>query len=248
MLLVSGVSTRADLLDSLGVRKSATNQSSGTSGAASYLSQDQVVSGLKEALGKGVQQAIARLGHDGGFLTNSEVRIPMPQKLRSVEKTLRAVKQDKLADDFVTTMNHAAEQATPEAASVFSGAIKSMSFADARKILEGTNNAATQYFRDVTSSNLFARFLPVVKKATDSTGVTSTYKSMREKVSGSASFGGFGKTLLGDDSFDVDAYVTSQTLNGLFKMVAEEEKRIRANPAARTSDLLQKVFGSVARQ
>jgi hypothetical protein len=246
-MLCSGFSVRADLLDSLGVRKSATNPSGGISGAAASLSQDQVVTGLKEALGKGVQQAIARLGHDGGFLTNAEVRIPMPQKLRSVEKTLRAVKQDKLADDFVTTMNHAAEQATPEAASVFSDAIKSMSFADARTILAGTNNAATEYFRQSTSSNLFARFLPVVKKATDSTGVTANYKKMRDRVTGPGSFGGFGKTLLGDDSFDVDGYVTTQTLKGLFKMVAEEEKRIRANPAARTSDLLQKVFGSVAK-
>jgi hypothetical protein len=247
-LLVSIVSTRAGLLDSLGFGKKATNETTALPGGlTASLSQDQVVRGLKEALGKGVQQAVTRLGHEGGFLTNLNVRIPMPEKLRSVEKTLRVLKQDKLADDFVTTMNHAAEQAVPEAAGVFGNAIKGMSIEDAKAILMGTNNAATQYFRKTTETNLYAKFLPIVKKATDQTGVTASYKQLMEKAQAANSFGSFGRSLLGAESMDVDAYVTNKALDGLFKMVAEEEKRIRDNPAARTTALLQNVFGAVAK-
>ena len=162
---------RAGVLDFLGLGSQG-NNTAAMPAAVSALSQDQVVEGLKEALSKGVQQAVSRLGHDGGFLTNLNVKIPMPEKLRTVEKTLRAVHQDKLADEFVDTMNHAAEQAVPEAAGVFGDAIKMMSVADAKAILTGTNNAATQYFRAATETNLFEKFLPIVKKATDQTGVT----------------------------------------------------------------------------
>ena len=178
-------------------------------------------------------------------MTNLNVKIPMPEKLRTVEKTLRVLKQDKLADEFVTTMNHAAEQAVPEAAGVFGDAIKGMSIEDAKAILTGTNNAATQYFRRTTETNLYAKFLPIVKQATDQTGVTSAYKQLMEKAEAANSFGSFGRSLLGAESMDVDAYVTNKALDGLFKMVAEEEKRIRENPAARTTALLQKVFGAV---
>ena len=236
---------QAALLDSLGFGKKGTNETS--SGLPASLSQDQVVAGLKEALGQGVQRAVSQLGHDGGFLTNLNVKIPMPEKLRSVEKTLRALKQEKLADDFVTTMNHAAEQAVPEAAGVFGQAIKAMSITDAKNILTGTNNAATQYFRKTTGTNLFEKFLPIVKKATDETGVTSAYKQLMEKAGSGSAFGSLSQSVLGAESMDVDAYVTNKALDGLFKMVAEEEKRIRENPVARTSDLLQTVFGAVAK-
>lgn len=146
------------------------------------LSQDQMVRGLQEALGKGLQQAIARLGHDGGFLTNLNVKIPMPEKLQTVEKTLRAVKQDKLADDFVTTMNHAAEQAVPEAGTVFADALKQMTIEDAKSILSGPNDAATQYFQRTTQTNLYGKFYPIVQKATENTGVTAAYKNLMAKA------------------------------------------------------------------
>lgn len=241
-LLFSAGITHAGLLDALGLGKKSTTQAT-----ASALSQDQIIRGLKEALGKGVQQAVARLGHDGGFLTNLDVRIPMPDKLQTVEKTLRALKQDKLADDFVSTMNHAAEQAVPEAAGVFGDAIKKMSFEDARGILTGTNTAATQYFRRTTETNLFEKFLPIVKKSTDQTGVTSAYKRLMEKAGGGRALGSLGRSLLGVESVDVDTYVTHKALDGLFKMIAEEEKRIREDPVARTSALLQSVFGAVTK-
>jgi len=240
--LISFIAAGADFLDSLGLGKKG---AAGKSVLTSNLSQEQMIGGLKEALGKGVEQAIARLGHDGGFLTNLAVKIPLPEKLRGVEKTLRMVKQEKLADDFVNTMNHAAEQAVPEAGSVFREAITGMSVADAKTILTGNTNAATQYFRKATETNLFNKFLPIVKKATDETGVTSAYKKLIEKGSGTGSLGSFGNSLFKADSLDVDGYVTTKALDGLFKMVAEEEKRIRENPAARTSELLQKVFGAV---
>jgi hypothetical protein len=213
------------------------------------LSQDQMVQGLKDALAKGLQQAIAGLGHDGGYLTNLNVKIPMPEKLQTVEKAVRAMKQDKLADDFVTTMNHAAEQAVPEAGSVFADALKQMSIEDAKAILSGPNNAASQYFQKTTQTNLYARFYPIVQKATAQTGVTAAYKNLMDKANVGQGLGSLGSalggSLLGKDSMDIDAYVTNKALDGLFKMVAEEEQQIRQNPVARTTDMLQKVFGAL---
>ena len=246
-IIVAGAQARAGVLDFLGLGKPATNQP-GATGLTGSLSQDQVVSGLKEALQKGVQQAVSSLGHDGGFLTNLNVRIPMPSKLHAVEKTLRFLKEDKLADEFVATMNHAAEQAVPQGVIVFTDAIRAMSIQDAEGILLGPTNAATQYFRRTTETNLYVRFLPVVKRATDQTGVTSAYKRLMEKATQSNALGSFGQALLGGESMDLDAYVTEKALDGLFVMIAQEEKRIRENPVARTSELLQKVFGAVSGQ
>ncbi len=176
---LSAASANADLLDALGLRKTPADTNSP---ALSALSHDQVASGLKEALAKGLEQAVTRLGHDGGFLTNLDVHIPMPEKLHTVERTLRSLKQDKLADDFIATMNHAAEQAVPEAAPIFTDAVKQMTIADATAILTGTNDAATTYFKNATRSNLFARFRPIVQKATGKTGATSAYKNMMGRI------------------------------------------------------------------
>jgi hypothetical protein len=213
------------------------------------LSQDQMVQGLTDALAKGLKEAIASLGHDGGFLTNLNVKIPMPEKLQTVEKALRAMKQDKLVDDFVTTMNHAAEQAVPEAGSVFADVLKQMTIDDAKAILGGPNDAATQYFQKTTQTNLYARFYPIVQKATQQTGVTAAYKNLMEKANVGQGLGSFGSaiggSLLGKDSMDIDAYVTNKALDGLFKMVAAQEQQIRQNPVARTTATLQKVFGAL---
>ena len=250
ILVVSVFAARADLLQQLRLTKgtSGTNQATGLS--LNSLSQDQMVAGLKEALGKGVQNAVSQLGHDGGFLTNLNVKIPMPENLRTVEKALRKLKQEKLADDFVRSMNSAAEKAVPEAAAVFSDAIKQMTIADAKDILTGTNNAATQYFRRTTETNLFARFYPVVTNATQEAGVTAYYKRMMARSGGGSTLGGVlgGTGLVKAEDLDIDRYVTNKALDGLFKMVAEEEAKIRANPVARTTELLQKVFGASARK
>ena len=242
----SVLSTQAGWLDALGLGKSTNSAVAPANSALAALSQDQVAGGLKEALGNGLQHAIAQLGHDGGFLTNLNVKIPMPEKLRTAEKTLRALGQDKLADEFVATMNHAAEQAVPQAASVFGDAVKQMSIDDAKTILTGPDDAATQFFRRTTQTNLYAKFYPIVQQATAKTGVTASYKNMMGKVNGNALGGALGN-YLGQDATDMDAYVTHQALDGLFKLVAEEEKQIRTNPVARGSDLLQKVFGAVSK-
>lgn len=236
-------SAAADFLERLRSLGKGTNQSALATAA---LSQSDVAAGLKEALAKGVERAVASLGRADGFLTNLNVKIPMPEKLRTAEKTLRTVGQDKMADDFIGSMNHAAEQAVPVAASVFSDAIKQMSLEDARSILSGTNNAATQFFRRTTETNLYGQFLPIVQKATDQVGVTTQYKQMMAKVGSGGVLGGLfgGKAKSTMAEADLDAYVTTKALDGLFLMVAEEEKRIRENPAARTTELLQKVFGA----
>ena len=249
-ITASVTSAQAGFLDSL-LGKSNTNSTAST--ALSSLSQDQMVGGLKDALGNGLQHAISELGHDGGFLTNLEVKIPAPEKLQSVEKAARAMGQGALVDQFEATMNHAAEQAVPVAASVFGDAVKNMSISDAQAILAGPDNAATQYFQRTTSTNLYARFLPIVQKATAATGVTSSYKQLTDKVSAAGSSGGMFGSLggmankyVGSDALDLDAYVTNKALDGLFKMVADEEKNIRQNPVARTTDLMKTVFGAVS--
>ncbi len=230
----------------LDILKSAIATTNATTRAISALPQEQVVDGLKEALAKGVERAVTSLGRTDGFLTNLNVKIPMPGKLQSVEKTLRVAGQGKLADDFIASMNRAAEQAVPTAAAVFGDSIKQMSIADAKSILSSTNDAATQYFRRTTQTNLHAKFYPLVQKATDSVGVTASYKQMMGRFASANSLGGFvgAKSPVRLEAADIDSYVTDKAMDGLFKMVAEEEKNIRANPVARTTDLLQKVFGA----
>lgn len=249
-LITTRPAPAAGLLDQLGV----TGKSNTLSGALAALPQDQAVTGLKEALAKGLTSAVGRLGRDGGFLTNLSVKIPMPSAMQKVESTARTLKQGALVDEFVRVMNVAAEKAVPEAAVVFGDAVKQMSIADAKQVLSGTTNAATTYFRRTTETNLYARFLPIVKKATDSAGVSSAYKKLLDTAGLSGETGklitGFG-ALTGRQfdpkSLDLDDYVTRKALDGLFVMVGDEEKRIRENPAARTTDLLKKVFGAAAK-
>jgi uncharacterized protein YaaQ len=236
-----------NLLDELKKKATATNALP----SLGALTEDQTAKALKEALAKGAERAVKQLGTNGGFLTNLSVKIPMPASLQKVEQTLRTLKQDALADAFVTTMNRAAEQAVPVAATVFGDAIRQMTVADAKAILTGPQDAATQYFRRTSTNALHAQFLPIVKQATDAAGVTAAYKAMLAKAGPTAGlvqgFGAaFGKNLgLDAATLDVDAYVTGKAMEGLFKVVAEEEKRIRENPAARTTDLLKQVFGAV---
>ena len=208
--------------------------------AAGDLSGDAVTRGLKEALGKGLESALARLGSDGGFLTNMAVRIPMPEQLTVADALLRKIGQGKLADDFVASMNHAAEQAVPAAAETFAGALRQMTVQDAQKLLQGPDDAATQFFRKATDATLRERFRPIVQQATAKTGVTAAYKLVADKAVVASPFAK-------QEALDVDGYVTGKALDGLFKTIAEEEKRIRQNPVARTTDLLKSVFGSLKR-
>ncbi len=203
----------------------------------STVSDTEIAGGLKEALSKGVRFAIDNLGRENGFLDDVRVKIPLPKNLQKVEKALRFAKQGRLVDDFVASMNHAAEKAVPVAVDVFVDAIKQMSFDDARKILfSGEQDSATQFFRRTSEETLREKFRPIVEKFTEETGVTNKYKAMIGKY-------GFAAQLLGKDATDLDGYVTQKALDGLFFMVAEEERKIRKDPIGRTTNLLKKVFG-----
>ncbi|MFT3746285.1 MAG: DUF4197 domain-containing protein [Pyrinomonadaceae bacterium] len=207
------------------------------SGFSQTVSDNDIAAGLKEALGKGVSTAIKTLGKDNGFLLNPRVKIPLPKSLQKLEKGLRIAGQGKAVDDFVGSMNHAAEKAVPVAIDVFVDAIKRMSFDDARKILfSGQKDSATQFFRRSSEETLRGKFRPIVEEFTEKTGVTQKYKAMVGKA-------GFAAQFLGKDATDLDGYVTQKALDGLFLLVADEEAKIRANPIGRTTALLKKVFG-----
>jgi hypothetical protein len=201
------------------------------------LSDGDIAQGLKQALREGVDHAVAQLGRPGGYLDDARVRIPMPDQLSWVENSLRSLGQDRIADEFVASMNRAAERAVPEVASVFGETIRGMTLDDARAILQGPDDAATRYFRDNSSDALRERMRPIISEATASTGVTSTYKSMMSRAGGLSS-------LLGTQAVDLDGYVTDRAMDGLFLMIAEQETRIREDPVARSSELLRKVFGA----
>ncbi len=208
-----------------------------TAAVASQLSQSEIADGLRAALDKGVRNAVSELGRPDGFLANSAVRIPVPKHLSMVESGLRTLGQDALADQFVTSLNRAAERAVPEAAGVFAGAISKITLDDARGILDGGPTAATDYLRRSSGAELAERFSPIVDGAIREAGVTARYQDMLDKAGPVAA-------LIDRDQLDLGNYVTDRTLDGLFTVIGQEEQRIRANPAARTSDLLKKVFGS----
>ncbi|UZP66107.1 DUF4197 domain-containing protein [Desulfovibrio mangrovi] len=238
LLVLSSVTPiRAGLLDA--VKEQVLSGSTSTT-TSSPLTDSEVIKGLKEALRKTVDNSVSMLGRDGGFLNTPSVRIPMPDSLRTAEQAARALGQNQLADEFIATMNHAAEQATKETASIFFNAISTMSFEDARAILNGPDDAATAFFRKTSTGDLTTRIRPIVEKATEATNVTASYKKFTGTVSQL-------NPLLRTGSADLDGYVTDKTVDGIFTIMAQEEAEIRANPAARTSDILKKVFGSVAR-
>ncbi len=223
------------------------------SGGAKNLPGSEVAAGLKEALAKGVENAINSLGKPNGFLGNQLVRIGMPDSLKTVASIASKAGGKQYVDGFVSSMNHAAEQATPKAARILGDAIREMSVDDAMSILKGPDDAATQYFRKKSGKRLEQRFMPIVKQATDKAGATSAYKKLLSQgkgllgdSAGGGLLGGAVNGLLGggSGSLDLDKYITDKTLDGLYKYIAMEEKQIRSNPLARSSDLLKKVFGN----
>ena len=199
------------------------------------LSDTDISGGLKEALIKGANAAVSNLGKVDGFLDNANVKIPMPKHLSMIESGLRKVGQDKIADSFVESMNRAAEKAVPEAASVFTDAIKGMSIDDAKGILNGGDDAATEYLKKSSGEKLRDRFRPLVEDAIGKVGVTKNYQDLVGKADFLSGF-------VDTDKLNLNNYVTDKALDGVFFMVAEEERKIRENPAARTTELLKKVF------
>ncbi|MEO8626650.1 MAG: DUF4197 domain-containing protein [Betaproteobacteria bacterium] len=205
----------------------------------SDLSNKEASKGLREALIEGARKAADELGKPDGFLGNAKVKIPLPSSLQRMESVMRNVGMGKQADDLVTTMNRAAEAAVPEAKPLLIAAVKRMTLQDAKGILSGPDDAATEYFRKITSDALTARFLPIVKQATSKVKLAETYNNFAGMAS---SFG-----LLDKKNANLDTYVTQKALDGLFLMMAEEEKTIRTNPVGAATDIVKKVFGAIGR-
>ncbi|UCV07684.1 DUF4197 domain-containing protein [Dechloromonas denitrificans] len=206
-------------------------------GALDAISTGDASAGVKEALAKGADYAVASLGKDNGFLGNSKVKIPLPGYLQKAEKGLRMFGMGKQADELVNTMNHAAENAVVEAKPILSDSIKKMSVQDAKGILTGGEDSVTQYFKRTSSEQLTRKFMPIVKTETKKLQLAEQYNSFAGKA---ASAG-----LIDQKDADVDSYVTQKAMDGLFLIIAEEEKKLRANPVGAGSDLLKKVFGAL---
>ncbi len=202
----------------------------------SGLSDVKIGSGLKEALKIGAENAVNFTGKKDGFFLNQAIKILMPEKLRTFEKGLRAVGYGSEVDEFVLSMNRSAEKAAPFAKQIFWDAIGEMTFEDVRKILSGNDTAATDYCRGKTTNRLTDVFKPIVSNAMNEVGVTRQYKELVGRYENIP--------FVKKESFDLDQYVVTKALDGLFHMVGEEEMKIRKNPTARTTDLLKEVFGS----
>lgn len=224
-LPVTGIAGFSDLL------KKATDAFS-TGG----LTNEDIVQGLKEALEVGTGNAVSTAGKRDGYLGNPAIRIPLPGPVAKVESALRVAGYGDTVDNFVTSMNRAAEKAAPEAKSIFWDALREMTFSDAKQILNGRENEATLYFKNKTSTELSELFKPMVHNAMGDVGVTRSYQELDARVRSLP----FADRL----AFDLDQYVTDRAMDGLFHLLAEEEAKIRTNPAARTTELLKRVFGS----
>jgi len=210
----------------------------GGSGADS-LGDVKIGQALKQALQVGTENAVKLTGKTDGYFKNQAIKILMPEKLKTFESGLRTVGYGKQVDDFVLRMNRAAEAAAPSAKNIFWDAIGAMTIDDAKGILKGPETAATDYFKSKTTGQLTTTFSPVVHRTMTEVGATKQYEDL------------FGRAqqipFLNLEAFDLDHYVVGKSLDGLFHVVGDEEKKIRANPAARVTDLLREVFGSVAR-
>lgn len=197
--------------------------------------QTEVVAGLKEALNVGIQNAVAKTSKQNGFMGNSLIKIPVPPEAEKVMKTVRDLGFGSLVDDFETSLNRAAEEASKQAAPIFASAITQMTFTDAIGIWKGPNDAATQYLKRTTSTQLEAAFSPITKKAIEQVNVTKYWGDIT-KIYNKVPF-------VTPVNPNLNEYVNQAAINGLFIMVAQEEAKIRQDPAARVSDILKRVFG-----
>lgn len=199
------------------------------------LDEQTIIAGLKEALNVGTKNAVSFVSKQGGYLQNAAIKIPLPPDLQDVADKVSKIGLKKKVDEFIETMNEAAEKAAPKAVDIFVSAVKKMTVQDALNILHGANDAATRYFEKQTRSQLYQLFQPVVSDTMNKVGVTSLYKSIMNAYNQIP--------LVKKKNFDLDQYVTNKALDGLFYMVAGEEAKIRKDPVARVTDLLKKVFG-----
>lgn len=205
-------------------------------GSGTSLTDSKIADGLKEALAVGATNAVGAVSKENGYFGNPQIKIPLPDTVQKVAPMLRAVGYGDQIDAFELSMNRAAEKAAPVAKDMFIDAIKQMSFEDARNILNGPDNAATLYLQDKTGAALGEAFKPIVHNTMGEVGVVKAYQGLEAKASG--------MPFADMASFDLDQYVTDRSLDGLFHMLGQEEAKIRQNPSARVTGLLQEVFGS----
>jgi hypothetical protein len=201
------------------------------------ISNREAVNALKAALDKGARAAVDQLGRENGYFGDARVKIPLPESLARAERTMRRLGMGRYADELVLAMNRAAETAVPEAKQLFVDSVKKMTVQDAKGILTGGDTAATEYFRRTTAEQLRRRFLPIVKQSTAKVGVAQTYNRYAQQ--------GAALGLLREEHADLDAYVTQKALDGLYFMVAEEERKIRKDPVGTASSIIKKVFGAL---
>lgn len=197
---------------------------------------DTTIAGLKEALSIGTNNAVLSVSKIDGYFKNEAIKILLPKNIQNIANILSKIGYQKEVDEFILSMNRAAEKAAPKAKDIFINAIREMTIQDALKILNGGDTAATDYFKSKTFNKLYESFKPVISKSMNEIGTTKAYKDMTDKYISAIPFSGF-------ESFDLDHYVTTKALDGLFYMIALEEKKIRTDPAARVTELLRKVFG-----
>lgn len=201
------------------------------------LSNQDATGGLKDALVQAAGSAVGKLGVTDGFFGNPKVKIPLPDSLKKVEKGMRMFGMGKQADELTLRMNRAAEAAVPEAKALLIDSVKKMSVQDAKNILTGGDDAATQYFKKTTSGPLAVKFLPIVKKATEDVQLAQQYNKFAET---GAKYG-----LVKKEQANLEQYVTQKALDGLYLMMAEEEQAIRKNPLGASTSLIKKVFGAL---
>ncbi len=229
---------------------------SSASTTVSKLSNSTVSSGLKEALKVGVKYAVRELGSDNGYLSNADVKIPLPENLAKVETLIRKAGGEKMANDLIQSMNDAASQAAPKTASIFLDAVNKMSVQDAQKILAGNEDAATSYFSSNTTDSLTKMITPIIQETMKKNSVATYYNTINDfyknnaksfvdstSVMSMAKSYGVDSFLPGSSKENLDEYVTAQAITGLFKMIAKKEALIRANPVEQTSSILKQVFG-----
>jgi hypothetical protein len=211
--------------------------SSASAAGLDDITNRDAVNGLKQALTNGAQAAVAKLGKENGFMNDARIKIPLPPSMKRAEAMMHSIGAGKQADDLVLKMNRAAEAATPQAKSLLVDAAKKMSVQDAKGILTGGPDSATQYFKRTTSDALAQKFKPIVKKAMAKVKLAQAYD---EIAASGTKFG-----LVKEDDSNLEDYITRRTLDGLFVGIADEEKKIRENPKAAASSIVKKVFGAL---
>lgn len=203
------------------------------------LTNTEMNSGLKTALNQGVEKAVSSLGVANGFFGNPDVKIPLPNSLKKIERGLKLIGMGDQTDALILKMNRAAEDAAPQAKTLLIDSVKQMSLADAKAILTGPEDAATQYLKRTTSSKMAKKFLPIVKNATSKVQLAQTYNQYAALGS---QFG-----VVNQEDANIEQYVTNKALDGLYLMIAKEEAAIRKDPIGQASNILKKVFGAVAK-